>query len=263
MRELLEAALLGVIQGLTEFIPVSSSGHLVIAHELLGFDGGGLSFDVALHVGTLLALIIYFRKDLVLIAEGLFRKTTYSRLAWMLLIATLPAVFAGLILGDLAENELRAPSIVAINLIIFGALMLVAERFAKRRKINNATHEVTKKQAILMGLAQAVAIIPGVSRSGSTITAGLFVGLDRVSASRFSFLLAIPITLGASIKVFTSSSTLFTGISLSPVIIGSLAACLSGIVAINFLLKFVSTKSLATFAYYRFVLGLIILVFLV
>lgn len=261
---ILQAIILGLIQGFTEFIPVSSSGHLVLAHHFFGVTATGLSFDVALHVGTLGALLLYFSKDIVKLVKSLFVKSPQTRLAWLLIIATLPAVVAGLLLESAAETAFRSPRLVAINLAIVAILMLFAERYYQKQvKQPTMIDKISRKQALIMGFSQAAAIVPGVSRSGSTITAGLFAGMDRVAATRFSFLLGIPITTGAVIKVFTESQALQQvqddkGIFIA----GIITAFLSGLFAIRFLLRFLAKHSLAIFAYYRIALSILVLILL-
>jgi undecaprenyl-diphosphatase len=256
----IEAIILGLVQGLTEFIPVSSSGHLVLMHRALGITENGLTFDVALHIGTLGALVLYFHNDIVLLVKGICGKNEYTRLAWLIVAATVPAVIAGVLLEETAESTFRAVPLVALNLMIVAVVMLAAEWFAKRYKHKTKLEGITPKQALVVGAVQAAAIVPGVSRSGSTITTGLFLGLDRVAATRFSFLLGIPITAGAIVKVLfdgrvaqmiDSESHLF--------VIGILTALVSGLFAIRFLLKFLAGHTLAIFAYYRLVLGGVIL----
>lgn len=257
MTQLIQAAILGLVQGLTEFIPVSSSGHLILMHQLFGLEAGGLIFDVTLHIGTLLALIIFFHKDIGLLIKGITRRTEHSRLARLIAVATVPAVMVGAALQDMAESTFRSSRLVAINLIVVAVVMLWAEHYAKRR-VRHGNFSV--KQALVMGSAQALAIVPGVSRSGSTIIAGVFTGLDRVTATRFSFLMAIPITTGAIVKVLLDPRALAvvneqTGVFL----VGILASAVSGVLAIRFLMKFLAKRSLATFAYYRIGLGALLL----
>lgn len=259
---ILEAIILGIIQGLTEFIPVSSSGHLLLAHSALGVTEAGLAFDVALHIGTLLALLLFFHKDIVHLALGIFGKNESKKLAWLIVLATVPAVIGGYLLQDAAETTFRSEWLVSINLITVAILMLLAERYAKTR-VQKDISSINVKQALIVGSAQVVALIPGVSRSGSTITAGIFSGLDRVSATRFSFLLAIPITFGAILKVASDSSfqaqvSQEAGIFL----VGILAAFASGLFAIKFLISYLGKHSLAVFAYYRIGLGLITMLLL-
>jgi undecaprenyl-diphosphatase len=254
-----EAIILGLVQGLTEFIPVSSSGHLVILHEFLGVKDGGLSFDVALHIGTLLALVIYFYRDILELAQGLMGRNNKKRLAWLIVAATIPAVVAGMLIKDTAESSLRNVWLVCANLIIVAILMLAAERYAKKYKNPTPLEKVKPKQALIVGIAQAAALIPGISRSGSTITAGLFTGIDRVAATRFSFLLAIPITLGAIVKVLIDDNGALADGSVTVLVVGIWTAFLSGLFAIRFLLRYLSKRSLAAFAYYRIGVALVVL----
>lgn len=257
----LEAIILGLVQGLTEFIPVSSSGHLVLLHQAMGLTDGGLTFDVALHFGTLMALLIYFYKDIVLLVQGIFGKNKYTGLAWLLAAATIPAVIAGVLLESAAESAFRSSNLVAVNLIIVALLMLGAESYARRYKRKEQLEQVSIKQGLAVGLAQAAAIVPGVSRSGATITTGLFMGLDRIAATRFSFLLGIPIMIGAVAKVFLSGGTLsqISG-EMGLFVVGILTAMASGLFAIRFLLKYLAGHTLAIFAYYRIALGAIVLI---
>jgi undecaprenyl-diphosphatase len=257
---LVQAFILGLIQGLTEFIPVSSSGHLVIAHHALGVFDNGLAFDVALHAGTLIALIAYFWKDLIVYAKALFIKSKETRLTWLLIAATIPAAIIGFLLESSAESVFRSGRLVGMTMLIFGLIMIGAEEYYKRRKQHTELEEITTKQAMTMGFTQAIAVIPGVSRSGSTITAGLFAGLDRVAATRFSFLLGIPITAGAVLKVFTEPGIMeqFQQ-EKAAVIVGVLTALVSSLFAIRFMLRFLSKHGLYIFGYYRIVLGLMLL----
>lgn len=259
---IIEALLLGLLQGLTEFIPVSSSGHLLLSQEIFGISGGGLRFDVALHIGTLVAILLYFWRDLQQIIVDALRGGSYRRLGWFLALATIPAAVLGMLLQSTAETMFRSGYLVAFNLAFVGVLMLVAERMAARHKQSDMS-QTTLKQALGVGFAQALALVPGVSRSGSTITAGLFFGLDRVAATRFSFLLAVPILLGAIIKVvFLDGEPLLAGSGVDVLLVGVGASFVSGILAIRFLLHFLSRHSLATFAYYRIGLAAVTVLFL-
>lgn len=247
---------------MTEFIPVSSSGHLVLFHELFGFQEGGLAFDVALHMGTLLAVVLYFRKDLMELARGFFAGNQKQRnMVWLLAVATIPAVIVGLSLQSVVESVLRSPWVVAAMLVLFGLFMIVAEIKAESIKHKRKTDKLTGRQAVSIGLLQACALIPGVSRSGATISGGLLLGLDRVAATRFSFLLAIPIIFGAGAKVLLEEAARNdVAAHLTMFASGTTAAFISGMIAIRFLLAFVARYSIRSFAYYRFVAaGLIIL----
>lgn len=261
---LLQAIILGIIQGLTEFIPVSSSGHLVLAHHFLNTNQNALAFDAALNIGTLAALFLFFGKDLWEYAHALFVKSAKTKLTYMLIAATIPAAIVGFLLESAAKSTFRSAKLVACNLILVGLVMLLAEWFYSRQK---ATHtkleDITPKQALTMGLAQAAAIVPGVSRSGSTIMTGLFVGIDRVAATRFSFLLGIPILSGGVLKLMLEGTTLQdVAAQKSLFAVGIVTAFLSGLVAIRFMLKYLSGHGLHLFAYYRIVMGSAILAIL-
>ncbi len=254
----LQAAILGIVQGLTEFIPVSSSGHLVLVHHALGVFDNGLSFDVALHLGTLLALVAYFYKDIWELLLGLFGKNDKQRLALLIILATIPGVLVGVALESAAESTFRSVRLVSVDLILAAVVMLWAEWYAKRRRQHTKLEDTSTKQALTIGFAQAAAVMPGISRSGATITAGLFTGMDRVAATRFSFFLAMPITAGAILKVLANGNGLSqihqeTGLF----VIGIVTAFVSGLLAIRFLLNYLSKHTLAVFAYYRIAIGLL------
>lgn len=253
---ILQAILLGLVQGLTEFIPVSSSGHLVIMERLLNIQTG-LVFDVALHIGTLTALLSFFWRDILKIAKAVFVKSPQTKLAWLIVLATVPAVIVGFFLQDLVESSFRSLKLVGLTLIGMASFMILAEYFVKRKPARHKLEKLTPAKAAFIGSAQALAIVPGISRSGSTIVAGIFSGLDRVSATRLSFLLAIPITTGAILKVLIDSEAT-TLISQRPAIFaaGILSAALSGMFAIKFLLNYLAKNGLHIFAYYRIALGL-------
>lgn len=256
---LIVAIVLGLVQGLTEFIPISSSGHLLLTQHAFGVEeAGGLTFDVALHIGTFIALIVYFYKDIWQLIIGFFVKTDMTNVARWIAVATIPAVIAGYLLQDIAETTFRSPLLVSINLVWMALLMIGAEKYSEKISKKTDYKAIKPVQAILIGLAQTIALIPGVSRSGSTITTGIFTGLDRVSATKFSFLLAIPITFGAIIKVMLSSGTTSQISSEFGIFVaGIIAAFISGFIAIKFLLKYLSNHTLRIFAYYRIGLGLI------
>lgn len=260
----IQAAILGLVQGLTEFIPVSSSGHLILFHQLLGVNEtvqAGFLFDMALNIGTFSALVIYFRRDILKLITAIFNKQAKEfKLAWLLVLATIPAAVFGFLLKDTAESTFRSSRLVACSLIVAGLVMLTAEWYAKRVKEKTKLNDVTTKQSVAIGVAQALAIVPGVSRSGATITTGLFAGMDRVAATRFSFLLGIPIMFGAIMDtLLTKSAVGAVGDQTTQFVVGIVAAFVSGVFAIQFLLKFLSKHSLDFFAYYRIVLGVLVL----
>lgn len=256
-----QALVLGTLQGLTEFLPVSSSAHLSLTPWVFGWQPAGLAFDVSLHIGTLLALLWYFRAEWLRLIQGgitLLRTRraddANARQALFIIIATIPAGIAGLLLEDLAETAFRAPIITAIALIVLGALLWIADALAPR---DRAREQMTWRDALLVGLAQCLALVPGVSRSGSTITAGRALGFDRSSAAVFSFLMSFPIITAAAVfKV--PDAIRESGITL-PLLVGVAAAAVSSWLAIAVLLRFVQRRSYAPFAVYRFALGALIL----
>ncbi len=256
-----QALVLGTLQGLTEFLPVSSSAHLSLTPWILGWEPAGLGFDLALHVGTLAALAWYFRAEWVALAGGAVTLVRHrrpvddaSRRALFIIIATIPAGIAGLLLEDLAETIFRAPLVTALALIVLGVLLWLVDAKAPR---DRARESMTWRDALLVGLAQCLALVPGVSRSGATITAGRALGFDRGAAAVFSFLMSMPIILAAA--VFKRPDALHTtGITL-PLIVGVVAAAVSSAAAINILLRYVARRSYGVFAVYRVVLGAFIL----
>lgn len=260
------AIFLGFLQGATEFLPISSSGHLAIVEFFLGIEEGGLAFDVALHMGTLLGVIIYFRRDFSMMFTAVLKPSVLGEkarrqqmLALFICLGTIPAVVAGYLLKDAAETIFRTPVLIAVTLAGAGLLLLLADRQGKR---NRAMKSLEFTDAAAIGMAQALALMPGISRSGITMTAGLMRGLNRMAAARFSFLLSAPVILGAGVYnlpaiVRQSSEPGQLGFYLA----GFLAAAVSGYLVIAFLLRFVQSHSFAVFAYYRFVLaGLILLI---
>lgn len=225
--------------------------------HLIGFKDSGLAFDTALDIGTLAALLVFFRRDIWLLLEGLVKKTDHTKLSWIMVLATVPGVLAGLLLQRLAETSFRSATLVAVNLIVVAFVMLAADRLGRRKL---AISDMTPGKGLAIGLAQALALVPGVSRSGITISAGLLAGFDRVAATRFSFLLSAPIIFGATAKVTLKPSTL-QQMSQDAVLyaVGILAAFISGYFAIRFMLNYLNKHGLAIFAYYRIVVGVIIL----
>lgn len=251
----LRSALLGVVQGVTEFLPVSSSGHLILVPRVLGWPDQGLAFDAAIHLGTLAALLAYFRRDLWRLLRGQDR-----RLLLLLGAATVPAGVAGLAFDDLIEATLRSPLVVATSLIVWALVMWVADRRAAGGSGGSPSlSRVGWGPGLAVGFAQALALIPGTSRSGITITAGLLAGLDRVTAARFAFLLGIPVT-GAAGAV-KALSLLDHGVDpavVGPLVTGLLAAFASGLAAVWFLVALLQRHSLLPFVVYRCVLGIVI-----
>jgi len=256
----LHALVLGLVQGLSEFLPISSSAHLSLVPYVFGWEDPGLAFDVALHLGTLAAVLWYFRLEWVALTRAGFEilstrkvETDEQRRALFIVIATIPGAIGGLLLQKYAETIFRDPTLTAVALIVMGTLLWAADRFAKQGR---ALTQLRWTDALLIGIAQVFALIPGVSRSGSTMTAGRALGLDRTSAATFSFLMSMPITAAAA--VIKVPEALREGITL-PIVVGILASGISGWLAISVLLRYVSSKSFGVFALYRWVLGLAVL----
>ena len=261
---------MGVVQGLTEFLPVSSSGHLLLVPALLGWDDPlitSLEFSVVIHIGTLIALLAYFRHDwqrlvpagLAAIRERSLDGDPNRRLAWLLAVATIPAGVAGFVLGDVVESQFRDAILVAVMLIVGGVVLFVADRVGKQTL---SIGQLAFPGALAIGVAQALALVPGLSRSGISISAGLFAGLDRRSAARFSFLMATPITAAAAAYEVGQLLTGEAGLAVDPgpLIVGIVAAMVSGFLAIAVLLRFLRTHSTDLFVAYRLVLAAIVLV---
>ena len=257
----LQIIFLAIIQGLTEFLPVSSSAHLILPSALLGWQDQGLAFDVAVHVGSLIAVISYFRKDIVQLTGcwlGSFMGagvTPESRLGWHIILATIPAGLAGLLFDDFIEANLRSIAVIAATTIVFGVLLGFADIWGSRSK---SLQQFTWRTALLVGLAQALALIPGTSRSGITITAALALGFDRKSAARFSFLLAIPvIVLSGGYK-----ATQLSQLEQVPWIDIAMGTVLSGIAAylcIHTFLAVINRIGMMPFVIYRLLLGAVLI----
>jgi len=265
----LYSIILGIIQGLTEFWPISSSGHLVIAHDVLQFDFvDNLSFDAALHLGTLLALVVFFWRDIIRyivawvksFANWNLQNDLSQRMAWFIFVGSIPAGVVGYFIDQWAETVFRNLWLVALLLIGVGLLFIVFERIFQKTKELAQMGWLT---AIIIGLAQVLALVPGVSRSGITILAGLSQGLKRSVAARFSFLLSLPVVFGAGLKkMFELGSTGLEGSEWFVIIIGLLTAAVVGYMAIRFLLRYLENHSLNIFAYYRFLLGVVVIIYL-
>lgn len=251
-----DAVLLGLLQALGEFLPISSSAHLVLLPYFRGMEYQGLAFDVILHAATLLAVLLYFAKDwFVLVKEGLTKPASKDgRMLWYLAAATVPAGLAGLFFKDWAEHAFRNPLMMAVCLMVFACVLW----WADRKGGQNDNQQITFKTLMLIGCAQALAIMPGVSRSGITITAALLLGLSRSASARISFLLSAPIIAGAAaVEIGHLSAADFT----APLIWGFVSAFLGALVVIGCLMKYIKTHSFDVFVYYRLALGLVIIGF--
>lgn len=261
---LVEIIILAVIQGITEFLPISSSAHLLLPAELLGWVSQGLAFDVAVHIGSLLAVIIYFRRDIGNMTVAWCRygftkqQTAESRLAWWVVVATIPAVIVGFVMKDWIELNARTALVMAFTTIFFGLLLWYADIKAKQIKDVSA---IGLKHSVIIGLAQVLALIPGTSRSGVTMTAGLMLGLDRESASRFSFLLSIPVILGAG--ALSTLDLLGSGepVDWTALLYGAAFSFVSAYLCIYLFLSWIARIGMLPFVIYRLVLGAVLLWF--
>jgi undecaprenyl-diphosphatase len=263
---LLQAIVLGIVQGLTEFLPVSSSAHLILVPRILGWPDQGLDFDIAAHLGTFAAVLVYFRHDVMALARGVvewFRASpspsdrAAGRLAWWLIWSTAPVAIAGLVLADWIETALRSPLVVAATSIGFGLLLALADVWARR---DRDLSQLTLGDSLAIGFAQALALVPGTSRSGITITAARLRGIDRATAARFSFLLSVPAGFLVAAKDALDIATgEVAATQLMPMAVGFLVSALSGYLVIGGLLAWLRRGSLVGFAVYRVALGVVIL----
>jgi undecaprenyl-diphosphatase len=257
VNDLAAAVILGLVQGLTEFLPVSSTAHLILVSGALGLDPErfGLSFDVALHLGTALAVLLYFARTWVGLLADLFARRWHMPL--LVIAGTIPAAVAGVILQSLVERTLREPIWIVIGLVAGSVVFVVAERIARQQR---AVGQLSLADAVLMGTAQAVALLPGISRSGITISAGLFRDLRRDEATRFSFLLATPVILGAGAKTLLDARKAAELFAAPDVLAaGFVVSFLSGLAAVAFLVRFLRTHSLNWFVAYRILLALVVM----
>jgi undecaprenyl-diphosphatase len=252
------AALMGVVQGLTEFIPVSSTAHLRILPALFGIPDPGADYTAVLQLGTLLAVLVYFGKDLVTVATAMFREpgTPDGRMPWLLAVGTVPIVIVGLLLKKHVEGELRSLYVIAGALITIGIVMAVIDRIASGRGSTRPLGELTYIDALLVGLAQTLALVPGVSRSGSTICMALLLGFSRSDSARFSFLLSIPAVAGAGIL---EARVTFAKFALPPILVGVATAFVTGYLTIAWLIKWLGSHDLIGFAVYRVLIGIAML----
>jgi undecaprenyl-diphosphatase len=273
--DIIQALILGIVQGLTEFLPISSSAHLIIVPLLLGWPQPGLAFDMALHLGTLVAVLSYFRRDLLAMAVALPRglmtgrplADLQSRLALFILLGSLPAGVAGLVFQRAIEatfytDEGLSQSLIVIAFTMIGLALLLAlaERLASHRR---DLKDLRPIDALVIGIAQAVALVPGVSRSGSTITAGLFAGLTRAAAARYSFLLGTPIILLAALKqIYDVVRAGFPTGEIVPFAAGFITSSIVGYLCIKYLLRYLQVRTMTVFVVYRLFLGLGLLVFI-
>lgn len=261
----LEIVVLAIVQGMTEFLPVSSSGHLILAPALLGWSDQGLAFDVAVHVGTLAAVVLYFRDDLTRMTVAFLGQFSAAqdaaarvdaRLAWYLIAATIPVGIVGIVFRDAIEAHLRSPVIIAATTAGFGVLLYLADRMGAHRR---SVDEMRLRDAVLVGIAQAAALVPGTSRSGVTMTMGMMLGLTAKAAARFSFLLSIPVIVLAggleALKLVKDDAA----VDWSALVLGSVLSAIVAYLTIKYFLKFIANIGMLPFMLYRFALAAVIL----
>jgi undecaprenyl-diphosphatase len=263
MITILQAMILGLVQGLGEFLPISSSAHLVLVPWFFHFPDPGLAFDVMLHLGTAIALLAYFWKDLVRYFFAFINTlkrfkitTTDERLSWFIAVGSIPAMLFGILLEKKAETVFRNPLLIASALIVFSFILYAAEKYSSKKA---GIDKLTWPNVILIGLAQVLALVPGVSRAGITIIAGLVCGLKREAAARFSFLLATPVIVGAGLYKLKDLFKHGNGFSW-PLLTGFMVSAIVGFLAIAFLLNYLKKHSFKIFVWYRVLLGLIIII---
>ncbi len=260
--ELWHIVVLAVIQGLTEFLPISSSAHLILPSQVLGWPDQGLAFDVAVHVGTLAAVVWYFRREVIHLTAAWAGDTVRGRvgqdsgLAWAVIAGTVPAGLAGLLLNDFIETSLRSGLVIAVSTIGFGLVLWWSDAVGRR---NRELPALTMKDALIIGVAQALALIPGTSRSGITITAALFLGFGREAAARFSFLLSIPLILAAGLLKTLELVEQGGATDWAAIALGAALSFVSAVICIHLFLKFLERLGLMPFVIYRMVLGALLL----
>ncbi|GAC1436508.1 MAG: undecaprenyl-diphosphate phosphatase [Thermoanaerobaculia bacterium] len=267
---IIEAIVLGLVQGLTEFIPVSSTAHLEIVPVLLGWGDPGAAASAVIQFGTLLAALIYFAKDIIRLIAGFFRglmtrrplQDTDSREAWLVIIGTIPIVVLGLLLKKHIESTFRGLWVITTMVIVVAVLLQLAEVYARKRQLR-AFDDMTVADGVAIGLGQCLALLPGSSRSGSTIMAALFRRIDRPTAARYSFLLSIPAVGGAGMLELIHERAHLAALGWTPIIVSIVVAFISGYASIWFLLRYLRSHTTAVFIYYRYALGLVMIALLV
>lgn len=263
--DFLQTLILAIVQGITEFLPISSSAHLILTSQFLGWKDQGVTFDLALNVGTLLAVVIYFRKDVATIirdtlASIIQRKTVgTSKLGWLLALATIPAGLFGLLLMDIVDTHLRSPWVILLTTVFYAILLWLSDKYGKKVK---AMEAMNLKNAMMIGGAQALALIPGTSRSGITITTALFLGYDFQTASRFSFLMAIPVIFLATAVKITDDALSLDNLPWGSFILGCAISFVTAMLAIHYFLKWLNRWGMTPYVLYRLALGGVILAFI-
>ena len=262
--ELLRSVVLGLIQGLTEFLPISSSAHLAIFPQLFGWGDPGAAYTAVIQIGTELAVVLYFWRDIWTIGSGWVRgvfsaearRAPEWQMGWFIIIGSLPIVILGLLLEDLIDREFRSLLVIATTLVVLGVVLGISEKVGRK---NRPIEQLTMRHAVMLGAAQAAALVPGVSRSGATISMGLFLGYERRAATRYAFLLAIPAVVGAGVYKLKDIPGAENAYGTGPTIVGTVVSFVVGLAVIHWLLRYVSTRSYAPFVVYRIVLGLAVM----
>jgi len=265
--DFLRAVVLGVLQGLTEFLPISSSAHLAIFPKFFGWDDPGAAYTAVVQIGTELAVVLYFWRDIWTIGSGWVRGVFSPaaraqpewRMGWFIIVGSLPIVVLGVLLQDLIDREFRNLWVIGTTLIVLGVVLGIAERVGRKTR---PIDTLTWSHAVLLGLAQAGALVPGVSRSGATISMGLFLGYERAAATRYAFLLAIPAVVGAGVYKLKDIPGGENAYGTGPTVIGTVVAFVVGLAVIHWLLQYVSKNSYRPFVLYRIALGALVLVLL-
>jgi undecaprenyl-diphosphatase len=259
--DFLQTAVLSLVQGITEFLPISSSAHLILVPVITGWQDQGLAFDVAVHAGTLVAVVVYFRGRLTEMATGLFRarfstSDREAKLAWAIVLATLPVALAGVVFKEFIETSLRLPSVIAASTIVFALVLWWSDRFSSKHRDE---YSITWKDALIIGVAQAIALVPGTSRAGITMTAALFLGLNRTAAARFSFLLSIPTLFAAGVFVTGDLAASAEPVEWSVLLTGFALSAISAYLSMHFFIRLVDRIGMLPFVIYRLALGALLL----
>lgn len=263
--DLLQTFILAVVQGITEFLPISSSAHTILTSMFLGWQDQGVTFDLALNVGTLFAVVIYFRKDVItLISDTLAsiikrQHVGQSKLGWYIALATIPAGLFGLFLMDIVDSHLRNPFVILFTTVFYAILLWLSDRYGKKIK---PMSQMNLKNAMIIGATQALALIPGTSRSGVTITTALFLGYDFQTASRFSFLMAIPVIFLATAVKITDDALTLDNLPWMSFVIGCIISFITAMLAIHYFLKWLNRFGMMPYVIYRLLLGLVLTVFI-
>lgn len=263
--DFIQTLILAIVQGITEFLPISSSAHLILTSQFLGWKDQGVTFDLALNVGTLLAVVIYFRKDVGVIirdtlASVVQRKAVgTSSLGWMIAFATIPAGLFGLFLMDIVDRDLREPEVILFTTVFYAILLWLSDKYGKKVK---TMESMNLKNAMIIGVAQALALIPGTSRSGITITTALFLGYDFKTASRFSFLMAIPVIFLATAVKITDDAISLGNLPWGSFIVGCAVSFITAMLAIHYFLKWLNRWGMTPYVVYRLLLGAVLAAFI-